>query len=186
MNSGFASLVPDFPREPVYLVNTAPHPTNAEFIFSNTSGKVGSKPAQTSAERHFEFARRRAGDILAANCSPTPSSDKDGATAIIRSYCKADLSKIANGAALDIKLLPTSVEGEDGIEAIIALMRGFVELGGFFMQPDVVDAEILKAARENPEDYKTLSVRVSGWNARFITLNDEWQKMIIEQNGGTV
>jgi formate C-acetyltransferase len=129
---------------------------------------------------------RRVGDILAANCSPTPSSDKDGATAIIRSYCKADLSKIANGAALDIKLLPTSVEGEDGIEAIIALMRGFVELGGFFMQPDVVDAEILKAARENPEDYKTLSVRVSGWNARFITLNDEWQKMIIEQNGGTV
>ena len=129
---------------------------------------------------------RRAGEILAANCSPTPGSDREGATAIIRSYCKADLTKLATGAALDIKLLPTSVEGEDGLLALMSLLRGFVTLGGFFMQPDVVDAEILKAARENPQEYRTLSVRVSGWNARFITLDDEWQRMVIEQNGGTV
>ena len=127
---------------------------------------------------------RRKGEILAANCSPTPNTDKEGATAIIRSYCKTDLSRLATGAALDVKLLPTSVEGEDGLEALMALLRGFVLLGGFFMQPDVVDAEILKAARENPQDYRTLSVRVSGWNARFVTLNDEWQRMVIEQNGG--
>ena len=127
---------------------------------------------------------RRKGEILAANCSPTPNTDKEGATAIIRSYCKTDLSRLATGAALDIKLLPTSVEGEDGLEALMALLRGFVLLGGFFMQPDVVDAEILKAAREKPQDYRTLSVRVSGWNARFVTLNDEWQRMVIEQNGG--
>ena len=124
------------------------------------------------------------GEILAANCSPTPNTDKAGATAIIRSYCKTDLSRLATGAALDIKLLPTSVEGEDGLDALVSLLRGFVILGGFFMQPDIVDAEILKAARDNPQDYRTLSVRVSGWNARFITLNDEWQRMVIEQNGG--
>ena len=129
---------------------------------------------------------RKAGDILAGNCSPTPGSDKEGATAIIRSYCKIDHTKLATGAALDIKLLPTSVAGEDGLEALISLLRGFVILGGFFMQPDVADAEILKAARENPQDYRTLSVRVSGWNARFITLDDEWQRMVIEQNGGTL
>jgi formate C-acetyltransferase len=64
----------------------------------------------------------------------------------------------------------------------MALMRGFVELGGFFMQPDVVDASVLREAQEHPEDYKTLSVRVSGWNARFVTLNKEWQDMVIEQN----
>ena len=52
------------------------------------------------------------------------------------------------------------------------------------MQPDVVDASILKEAQENPEDYQTLSVRVSGWNARFVTLNKEWQDMIIAQNEG--
>ena len=125
---------------------------------------------------------RKAHEVLAANCSPTPNTDKEGATAIIRSYCKADLSKLATGAALDIKLLPSSVEGEDGLEALISLIRGFVSLGGFFMQPDVVDSSLLLEAQAHPEDYQTLSVRVSGWNARFVTLNKEWQDMVIKQN----
>ncbi|MBR5538576.1 MAG: hypothetical protein IKU61_01625 [Clostridia bacterium] len=125
---------------------------------------------------------RRAGDVLAANCSPTPGTDREGATAIVRSYCKIDLSKLATGAALDIRLLPSSVSGEDGINALISLMKGFVSLGGFFMQIDVADASVLKAAQANPEDFQTLSVRVSGWNARFVTLSREWQDMVIEQN----
>lgn len=125
---------------------------------------------------------RRAGDVLAANCSPTPGSDREGATAIIRSYCKADHTRLATGAALDIRLLPSSVSGEDGLQALVALIRGFVALGGFFMQPDVADAAILRQAQEHPEDYQTLSVRVSGWNARFVTLDKEWQDMVIDQN----
>ena len=74
------------------------------------------------------------------------------------------------------------MEGEDGLEALVALMRGFVALGGFFMQPDVVDASLLREAQARPENYQTLSVRVSGWNARFVTLNKQWQDMVIEQN----
>lgn len=50
------------------------------------------------------------------------------------------------------------------------------------MQPDVADVSMLREAQNNPEDYQTLSVRVSGWNARFVTLNKEWQDMVIEQN----
>jgi formate C-acetyltransferase len=119
---------------------------------------------------------------LAANCSPTPNTDREGATAIIKSYCKADLSKLPTGAALDLKLLPSSVEGEDGLQALMGLMRGFVALGGFFMQPDVVDASVLKEAQKCPENHQTLSVRVSGWNARFVTLDKQWQDMVIEQN----
>ncbi len=135
-----------------------------------------------SNKRYASAHGRRKGEILAANCSPTPNTDREGATAIIRSYCKADLSKLATGAALDIKLLPSSVEGEDGLQALISLMRGFVNLGGFFMQPDVVDASVLRQAQKKPQDYQTLSVRVSGWNARFVTLDKDWQDMVIEQN----
>lgn len=124
----------------------------------------------------------RKGEVLAANASPTPGSNKEGVTAMIRSYCTPDLRKMVTGAALDIKLLPSSVKEEDGLQALIALMRGFVLLGGFFMQPDVVDASLLKDAQVHPENYQTLSVRVSGWNARFVTLNREWQDMVIAQN----
>ena len=102
---------------------------------------------------------------------------------MIRSYCILPLIKTVTGAALDLKLLPSSTQGEDGLEALVALMRGFTALGGYFMQPDIINAEILKEAQKHPENYQTLSVRVSGWNARFVTLNEEWQNMIIEQNG---
>ncbi len=126
---------------------------------------------------------KRAHDVLAGNFSPTPGTDKEGATAIIKSYCKADLKRTVSGAALDIKLLPSAVNGENGIEAISSLIKGFVTLGGHFMQLDIADAELLKRAQEHPEEYQNLSVRVSGWNARFVTLNKEWQDMIIAQTG---
>ena len=125
--------------------------------------------------------------ILSGNASPTPGTDTEGATAVLKSYCKADLKKQVSGAALDIRLHPSAVSGENGLAALAGLFRTFVLLNGFFMQTDVIDASVLEAAREHPEDYKTLSVRVSGWNARFVTLNREWQDMIIQRtSGGTV
>ena len=146
-------------------------------------------PGVSTFGRQIEWSHQRAatafgakaGEILSGNGSPTPGTDFSGATAIIRSYCKADMTRQTTGAALDIKLYPDTVKGENGLEAIEALIRGFVALGGYFMQVDVMDAEILRAAQANPTAYKTLSVRVSGWNARFVTLDQEWQNMIIER-----
>ncbi len=123
----------------------------------------------------------RTGDILAPNMGATPGSDLSGATALIKSYCKLNLTDQVTGAALDVKLLPSAVKGEEGTQALISLMRGFVALGGCFLQPDVVDNQILKDAQEHPEQYSSLSVRISGWNARFVTLNKEWQDMVIEK-----
>ena len=39
---------------------------------------------------------------------------------------------------------------EAGIDALVSLMRGFVTLGGFFMQLDVADASVLKEAEMLP------------------------------------
>ena len=124
----------------------------------------------------------RKGDILAGNDSPTPGTDCAGATAMIKSHCKADLIRQSCGAALDIKILPATLTGENGVQALIGLMRGFLALQGIFLQLDAVDVQTLLRAQQHPQEYKTLSVRVSGWNARFVTLNREWQNMIIERN----
>lgn len=128
----------------------------------------------------------RKGDILAGNVSPTPGTDTNGATSIIKSYCKSDLAEQSCGAALDIKLFPQSISGENGVRALVSLIDGFLQLGGFFMQLDAVDAQTLLAAQREPQKYKTLSVRVSGWNARFVTLEREWQNMIIERTTQSV
>jgi len=121
------------------------------------------------------------GEILSGNDSPTPGTDTQGATAVIKSYCKSNLELQYSGAALDVKLYPASLNGEQGITALMGLMDGFLQLGGFFLQLDTVDVNTLLEARKNPEQYKTLSVRVSGWNARFVTLNEKWQDMVIQR-----
>jgi len=126
---------------------------------------------------------KHAHDILSGNFSPAPGTDKNGVTAILKSYCKTDFHRTVSGAALDIKLLPSVVQGNTGLDSLIALLKSFVVLGGHFMQPDIADAELLKKAQLFPEEYQTLSVRISGWNARFVTLNKEWQDMIIAQTG---
>lgn len=124
---------------------------------------------------------RQKGTVLAGNMSPTPGTDKEGATATIKSYCKANLKKMVTGAALDIRLLPSGIQGEEGVETITSLIKGFAALGGFFMQLDTESAETLRDVQKHPENYQTLSVRVSGWNARFVTLNKEGQNMIIQE-----
>ena len=60
MEAAWASLEPDLPRAPVYLLKHRPRPRNAAFFFSNTPAKPGSKPALTSLEsiRLFISVRR--------------------------------------------------------------------------------------------------------------------------------
>ena len=124
---------------------------------------------------------RKKGEVLSGNLSPTPGTDQNGASAIIKSYCKADLRKQHTGAALDIGFVPSNIDSENAVTALAGLMKAFVLLGGYFMQIDTVDKIQLIEAQKHPENFQNLSVRVSGWNARFVTMNKQWQDMIIER-----
>ena len=51
-----------------------------------------------------------------------------------------------------------------------------------------MDPETLRDAQAHPERHPNLAVRVSGWSARFATLDRQWQDMIIARavsGGGT-
>jgi len=133
------------------------------------------------AERGAAAHGYRAGEYLATNFSPTPGSDRRGPTAVLRSYCTLGLERLTNGTALELKVHPSGLRGEQGIRALVSLLRGFVEMGGLFMHVDAVDAETLRAAQAHPEQYRNLAVRISGWSARFVTLNREWQDMAINR-----
>ncbi|MEN6582248.1 MAG: pyruvate formate lyase family protein [Armatimonadota bacterium] len=122
-----------------------------------------------------------ADDYLACNFSPTPGTDRNGPTAVIKSYCSMNLVRLPSGAALELKLDPRTVEGEAGLDALVGLLRGFERLGGFYTQVDVVSNDTLLDAQQHPEKYLNLAVRVSGWSARFVTLNQDWQNMIINR-----
>ena len=129
--------------------------------------------AKATADGH------RAGAVLATNCSPSPGTDSKGPTAVINSYCKLDFTRTPNGATLELKIHPESVKGEAGRDALVALMRGFIRQGGWFLHIDVVDSAMLLDAQRHPENYPNLAVRIAGWSARFATLDEHWQNMVI-------
>jgi len=123
----------------------------------------------------------RQDDILATNFSPTPGTDRKGPTAAIRSYCKMDFERLPNGGTLELRIHPSCMKGEQGLDSLVALLKSFIELGGFYLNVDVVDSEMLRDAQRHPERYPNLAVRISGWSARFHTLCKEWQDMIIQR-----
>jgi len=124
---------------------------------------------------------RKAGEILATNLAPTPGSDRNGPTAVIKSFCKVDFTAIPNGCPLELKLHPSCCRGDAGLDAMVGLLRAFVALGGYYLQVDVVDSALLRQAQEHPEQFPNLCVRISGWSARFDTLDRDWQEMIIQR-----
>jgi formate C-acetyltransferase len=83
---------------------------------------------------------------------------------------------------LDVMLHPSAVSGEDGLQAMKGLVDMYMKNGGISIQFNIFSADMLRDAQTHPEKYRNLQVRVSGWNARFVTLNKEWQDMVIEQN----
>jgi len=133
-------------------------------------------------QRFAHVHGRRRGEILANNIGPTPSSDREGVTALLRSYCSLPLGLLPNGTALEVKISPTALSEEADVPEILgSLILGFVDLGGFFVQVNVIDDRVLREAQAHPELYESLCVRVSGWSARFVTLSRAWQEMIIER-----
>ena len=121
------------------------------------------------------------GEFLSNNISPTPGTDLQGATATLRSYGGLNMRKLPGGTALEIKMSHATVRGQDGVEGLMDMLYAFVQLGCHFMQLDVVDAAMLKKAQEDPENYGNLVVRVSGWSSRFRTLEEQWQRLVIER-----
>lgn len=122
---------------------------------------------------------RRAKSPYGVNFSSSLGLDKCGPTALIKSCTKIDLKKAANGAVIDIKFHPMTISGEVGLEKFAALIKGFIALGGFQIQFNIVSRDTLLNAQKNPERYGDLIVRVWGFSAYFVRLPEEYQEHII-------
>ena len=113
----------------------------------------------------------------------SPSSGKDiyGPTAACNSVAKLDHGIASNGTLFNMKMHPTAMAGDKGLESFIALIRGYFDQKGMHMQFNVVDRETLLDAQKHPEKYSGLVVRVAGYSALFTTLSKSLQDDIIRR-----
>jgi len=122
---------------------------------------------------------RRAGTPVSEGISPTQGADVKGPTAVFKSAARIDHSR-TGGTLLNMKFSPGVLAG-DGIVHLAALVRSYFSLDGHHVQFNVVDADTLRAAREDPEAYRNLIVRVAGYSDYFVDVGRALQDEIISR-----
>jgi formate C-acetyltransferase len=122
---------------------------------------------------------RKRGTYLSNGVCPVNGSDTKGPTAVTMSVGKLGLETIPNGDSHTISFSPSLVKDKERIEKLMSFLRTYNEKGGTALQINVIDSETLKKAQANPDDYKNLIVRVTGYNAYFVSIGREIQDEII-------
>ena len=83
--------------------------------------------------------------------------------------------------ALNIKFDPRLVRAQSGRRALVSLFRNYFAQGGMQVQPNVLDSNILRAAKKDPAAWPGIVVRVAGYCAYFSDLCPQVQDEIIER-----
>ncbi len=121
---------------------------------------------------------RRAGTPVSEGISPVQGADRRGPTAVLMSAAKMDHVR-TGGTLLNQKFTPKLLEGEKGIDTLVALIRSYFSMGGHHIQFNVVDAATLRDAQVHPEEHRDLIVRVAGYSDYFCDLGRSLQDEII-------
>ena len=125
---------------------------------------------------------RNAGTPLAdGGLSPSYGRDMQGPTAVLKSVSRLPESLTTNGGLLNMKFLPEFFETQEGRDKFEEFLRAFVDLKIPHIQFNVVRKEDLLAAKEHPEQYRSLTVRVAGYTAYFVELDGKLQDEIIRR-----
>jgi formate C-acetyltransferase len=124
---------------------------------------------------------RESGVSLANAISAAQGMDTRGPTAAMRSALCFDHRQAANGLVLDIKFNPAFFEKESHRNMLRTLVEDYFANGGMEAQFNVVSRETLLAAKQDPQKYRNLVVRVSGFSAYFVTLDPVLQDEIINR-----
>jgi formate C-acetyltransferase len=124
---------------------------------------------------------RKKGQPFASGISPSNGQDRKGPTAMLNSVNRLDAGRCANGVNLNVKIGLETIKGETGRLALQSLFRTYFRRGGMQVQLNVIDPSVLLAARDNPQAYPYLLVRVSGYSAYFNDLLPDMKDEIIRR-----
>ncbi len=124
---------------------------------------------------------RHAGEAVAANLCPAWGADVSGPTAAIRSCVKMRPADLAAGAPLDLRLSGGALKDERGVQRLAGVITSFLALGGNMITLSVTDVEELKRAMREPEKYRHLRVRMGGWTAYWVMLDEATQRLHLQR-----
>jgi len=98
---------------------------------------------------------------------------------VLKSVGKINNAAVSLSQTLNMRVDPVVFESDDGFKRMADLIRVFADQKVDHVQINVVFSDTLRAAQKAPDDYGELTVKVAGYNARFVELHKELQDCII-------
>lgn len=160
----FCQRVENYPTP----LGVKPLPGIYNIDFNTYAGSIGATPDG-----------RKGGDLICEHYSPTPGNAKNGPTAVIQSAAKADLRRGCASSPLYL-VLPRGLGAVDA-KLISRMMKSCGEAGLPVVSISIYDRSVLEDAILHPEKHEDLVVRVWGFNARFIDLDDGLKQHVMSR-----
>jgi pyruvate-formate lyase len=119
---------------------------------------------------------RKAHKTFASGITPVSQAAGD-LSACFKAVSLLDSNCIPGGEAFNIKF--PSLNGKSDIEKFAQVIEAYFRLGGLHIQFNIMSYDTLIEAKNNPDQYPELLVRVSGYSAYFKDLNEAMKEEII-------
>jgi len=124
---------------------------------------------------------RKGGAPFAPGANPMHGRDKNGALSSLQSVSKLNYDNCKDGISYTFTVTPNTL-GKNMLDQqnnLSALLDGFFQQEGHHINVNVLDRSLLLDAKEHPEAYPNLTIRVSGYAVRFNSLSAKQQDEVI-------
>ena len=124
---------------------------------------------------------RKAFTALVDSVGAVPGRDVNGPTALLQSVARLPLNLAVGTPVLNLRFQKTLFQQDEALDRLCDLVGTYFRLGGMQVQVSVLSADAMRAAQQQPENYRDLIVRIGGYSEYFVRLDKDLQGAVIER-----